>query len=94
MAANTMNITTHGIDLEIDRDCLDDYEILLLIKKLDQRQLQYVPDVIRKLLGEAQEQKVIDAMVEKHGRCRITDMNDVINDVIAKLSQADDTSKK
>lgn len=94
MAANTMKITTHGIDLEIDRECLDDYEILILIKKLDQRQLQYVPDVIRKLLGEAQEQKVIDAMVAEHGRCRITDMNDVVNDVIAKLSETDDTAKK
>lgn len=94
MAANTMNIRTHGIDLVIDRDCLDDYEILILIKKLDERQLQYVPDVIRKLLGEEQEQKVIDALKEANGgRCRISDMNDVVSDVIAQLSE-DETAKK
>lgn len=93
MAANTMNITTHGVDLVIDRDCLDDYEILILIKKLDERQLQYVPDVIRKLLGEEQERKVIDAMIAEHGRCRISDMNEVVSDVIDQLSK-DETAKK
>lgn len=93
MAANTMSITTHGIDLVIDRDCFDDYEILLLIKRLDNRELQYVPDVIRKLLGAEQEQKVIEAMVKEHGRCRISDMNDIVSDVIEQLSK-DNTAKK
>lgn len=87
-------INTHGITLTVDLDCMDDYEILLLIKRLDQRQLQYVPDVIRKLIGEEQEQKVIEAMVADHGRCRITDMNEIVNDVIEQMSQQDDTAKK
>lgn len=87
-------INTHGITLTVDLDCMDDYEILLLIKKLDQRQLQYVPDVIRKLIGEEQEQKVIEAMVADHGRCRITDMNEIVNDVIEQMAKQDDTAKK
>lgn len=87
-------INTHGITLTVDLDCMDDYEILLLIKKLDQKQLQYVPDVIRKLIGEEQEQKVIDAMVADHGRCRITDMNEIVNDVIEQMAKQDDTAKK
>lgn len=87
-------IKTHGLTLHVDPDAMDDYEILILIKKLDQKQLQYVPDVIRKLLGEEQEQMVIDAMVADHGRCRITDMNAVINDVIDQLAAQDDTAKK
>lgn len=87
-------INTHGITLTVDLDCMDDYEILLLIKKLDERQLQYVPDVIRKLIGEEQEQKVIEAMVADHGRCRITDMNEIVNDVIEQMAKQDDTAKK
>lgn len=87
-------INTHGITLTVDLDCMDDYEILLLIKKLDERQLQYVPDVIRKLIGGEQEQKVIEAMVADHGRCRITDMNEIVNDVIEQMAKQDDTAKK
>lgn len=87
-------ISTHGITLTVDPACLDDYEILLLIRRLDNKELQYVPDVIRKLLGEEQEQKVIDAMVADHGRCRISDMSSVINDVIDQLSKQDETAKK
>lgn len=87
-------INTHGITLTVDLDCMDDYEILILIKKLDQKQLQYVPDVIRKLIGEEQEQKVIEAMVADHGRCRITDMNEIVNDVIEQMAKQDDTAKK
>lgn len=87
-------INTHGITLTVDLDCMDDYEILLLIKKLDERQLQYVPDVIRKLIGDEQEQKVIEAMVADHGRCRITDMNEIVNDVIEQMAKQDDTAKK
>lgn len=89
-----IDIKTHGVALTVDTDSMDDYEILVLIKKLDQRQLQYVPDVIRKLLGEEQEQKVIDAMIADHGKCRITDMNAVVNDVIDQMGKADDTAKK
>lgn len=87
-------IKTHGLTLHVDPDVLDDYEILILIKRLDNRELQYVPDIIRKLLGEEQEKEVITAMVEDHGKCRISDMNAVINDVIEQLSAQDDTAKK
>lgn len=87
-------ITTHGITLTVDPDVLDDYEILVLIKRLDNKELQYVPDIIRKLLGEEQERKVIDAMVADHGKCRISDMNLIISDVIEQLSAQDDSAKK
>lgn len=87
-------ITTHGVTLTVDPDILDDYEILVLIKRLDNKELQYVPDIIRKLLGEEQERKVIDAMVADHGKCRISDMNLIIGDVIEQLSAQDDSAKK
>lgn len=87
-------VNTHGLTLLVDPMCLDDYEILLLLKKLDQKQMQYIPDVIRKLLGEEQEQKVIDAMIKDHGRCRISDMSEIVNEVIDQLTKQDDTAKK
>ena len=87
-------ITSHGITLSVDPDVLDDYEILVLIKRLDNKELQYVPDIIRKLLGEEQERKVIDAMVADHGKCRISYMNLIISDVIEQLSAQDDSAKK
>jgi hypothetical protein len=87
-------ITTHGVTLTVDPDILDDYEILVLIKRLDNKELQYVPDIIRKLLGEEQERKVIDAMVADQGKCRISDMNLIISDVIEQLSAQDDSAKK
>lgn len=87
-------IFTHGVTLHVDPVAMDDYEILILIKKLDEKQLQYVPDAIRKLLGEEQEQMIIDAMVADHGRCRISDMFAIVNDVIDQLSKQDETAKK
>lgn len=87
-------IKTHGLTLHVDPESMDDYEILLLIKKLDERQLQYVPDAIRKLLGEEQEQEVIAAMIADHGKCRISEMFDIVNDVISQLTAQDDSVKK
>ena len=87
-------IKTPGLTLHVDPESMDDYEILLLIKKLDERQLQYVPDAIRKLLGEEQEQMIIDAMVADHSKCRISEMFDIVNDVISQLTAQDDSVKK
>lgn len=92
MAIKTIN--THGIELKVDTDWVDDYELLELIKELDQKHTQYLPDVIKLLLGKEQEQKVKDKMVEEHGRCRISDMESIINDVITQLAEEDETAKK
>lgn len=89
-------ISTHGLILNVDPDVMDDYEILVLIKHLDRRELQYVPDAIEKLLGEKQTQMVVDAMKAQNekGKCRITDMFEIVNDVISQLAAQDETAKK
>lgn len=72
MEKQDYKITSSGFRYKIDSDALDDWEILTLLKKVDEGDVLAIVDVAPKFLGEKQLQNLQKFLKKKEGRVRTT----------------------
>ncbi len=72
MEKQDYKITSSGFRYKIDFDALDDWEILTLLKKVDEGDALAIVDVAPKFLGEKQLQNLQKFLKKKEGRVRTT----------------------
>lgn len=67
-------VTSSGFRYKIDDEALDDWEILTLLKKVDDGDILAIIDAAPKFLGEKQYQNLQKFLKKKEGKVRTTSM--------------------
>lgn len=73
--------TESGFEFEIDEQALDDMRFLRLLSKSRKDPL-YFPDVIEKMLGEEQADRLYDHLEVEGGRVPIEAMSDIVAEIM------------
>ena len=76
-----------GLEIEVNGDFMDDVETLEVMDRMSTAPEAIIP-FVKKIFGEDNYQTVKAYYVKKHGRMRISDLNDVVNTVAAAFPKA------
>lgn len=76
-----------GLEIEVNGDFMDDVETLEVMDRMATSPEAIIP-FVKKIFGEDNYQTVKAHYVEKNGRMRISDLNDVVNTVAAAFPKA------
>lgn len=61
-------VTSSGFEFELEDEVLDDYELLEILHKIDNGDNGLIVDMVDKLLGEDQKNKLKEHLRNKNGR--------------------------
>lgn len=70
-----------GYEFEYNTENFDDVEMLDLIDEVESGAFQKLPKLLRVLLGEKTYTGLVNAMTEKHGRFKISKMDEVYSKI-------------
>lgn len=73
--------TTTGFAFELEEEVLDDYELLEALRSLDKGDGQCVIDVVDRLLGEKQKEKLKDHIRNEKGRVSVKRLMDEVAEI-------------
>lgn len=74
--------TESGFEFEIDEGIKDDYEFFETLVQVDDGKITKFPEMIRRLLGEKQTEKLKEHLREKEGRISTTKMMDEVKQIL------------
>lgn len=74
--------TKSGFKFEIDKDVLDDWELLELLEKIDSGDVSVMPKAITFLLGDRQYQNLKKFIKKRDGKIKITTMVEEFNQIM------------
>jgi len=74
-------VTESGFEFELDRDALDDYELLEALHELDKGDYGYITEVTDRLLGEEQKEKLKNHLRTDTGKVSASKMMKEIGDI-------------
>ena len=81
--------TDSGFKFEVNREQLEEYEFFRLLCALDKGKITVLPDILEQLLGEEQEQKLLDHLREKNDcPAKTSDVVAEIKDIFSKVKEA------
>ena len=81
--------TDSGFKFEVNREQLEEYEFFCLLCALDKGNITVLPDILKQLLGEEQEQRLLDFLKEKNSRpAKTADVVAEIKDIFSKVKEA------
>lgn len=83
-----IKVATHGIDLVIDDERLDDWELLEKLADYDAGNGGLIVDIMRTLLGADQYENLKAAVKIKYGRVSSKAMVEAFNDVMKGAQNA------
>lgn len=83
-----IKVATHGIDLVIDDERLDDWELLEKLADYDAGNGGLIVDIMRTLLGADQYESLKAAVKIKYGRVSSKAMVEAFNDVMKGAQNA------
>lgn len=74
--------TTSGFSYEIEEDALDDYELLEIMKKVDDGDTGAMVDVVERLLGEEQTKQLKDHVRNERGRVSARKLFEEVSEIL------------
>lgn len=74
--------TKSGFKFEIDKEVLDDWELLELLEKIDSGDVSVMPKAITFLLGNRQYQNLKKFIKKRDGKIKITTMVEEFNQIM------------
>ena len=74
--------TKSGFKFEIDKEVLDDWELLELLEKIDSGDVSVMPKAITFLLGDRQYQNLKKFIKKRDGKIKITTMVEEFNQIM------------
>lgn len=74
--------TESGFEYEVDKEVFDDYEFLLVLAEVDDGKKGKIAEVVRRLLGEEQEKKLMEHVRNDKGRVSFSKMMKEVKDII------------
>ncbi|MBY0584786.1 hypothetical protein K5I04_04910 [Murdochiella sp. Marseille-P8839] len=83
--------TRTGFSYKIDKDILDDYELLEVMSSVDESPLKF-PKLLTMLLGEEQKASLIEHIRSKNKRVPITAMQEEIMDIFSGTQEVKNSS--
>lgn len=78
--------TESGFEFEIDRNALDDYELIEMISQLDDGNTKNLPIIYEKILGTEQKRALIEHL-RKDGKTSFTDMSLAFFDIMNAIKE-------
>lgn len=78
--------TKSGFQFSINENVVDDWRTLKLVRAADMNQF-YVVDLVTRILGEEQEEKLIEHLEKIHGVASATVMGEEIKEIFAECSK-------
>lgn len=75
-------------EAEIQEDALDDWDVFDGLCHLDMGEMQYLPQVVRGLLGEEQLNQLKKHIKDQTGKCKATDVLACVTEIITNLKEA------
>lgn len=85
--------TESGFAFQIDEEARDDMELLDAILKLDAGERQYMSEVVERLLGEEQRNKLYDHCRGKSGRVLASKVLSEVNGIFEVIQNSDSDLK-
>lgn len=85
--------TSSGFAFQIDDEARDDMELLDVIVKFDAGEKQYMSEVVERLLGKAQRDKLYDHCRGKSGRVLASKVLTEITSIFDAIQNSDDDLK-
>lgn len=83
--------TKSGFSYTVSDDLGDDIELLEGLTRLDKGEVAVLPDVLRKILGEKQKEKLYEHLRTKDGRVPITSVSEELVEIFT--AQGDKAKK-
>jgi len=78
---------SNGFELEVDKNGLDDWEILEILCDLDKGKFGKMPEVFTGLMGEEQYNALKAYLKEKDGKVKISAMQEVLAEIFDTLKE-------
>ena len=60
--------TESGFEFELKKEALDDYELVEVLHKIDKGEFGLVPEMVERLLGEEQKEKLKEHVRDENGK--------------------------
>lgn len=76
------SVTKSGFEFEIDDECLDDYELLEDLCEIDNGNNAKIVEVVDRILGKEQKDRLKDHLRGKNGRVTATKMGEAIEEIM------------
>lgn len=76
------SVTKSGFEFEIDDECLDDYELLEDLCEIDNGNNAKIVEVVSKILGKEQKDRLKDHLRDENGRVTATKMGEAIDEIL------------
>ena len=85
-APEVIEVTVRGVDLKIDADALDDFELMDDLNELEQNENPArLPSILRRLVGD-QYRSVMDAIRGENGRVSVEAGSEFLGEVMEAIS--------
>ena len=78
--------TTSGFEFEIEKEALDDYELIEMIAELDDGKTSNLPKIYERLLGKEQKKALME-FLRKDGRVSFTEMSKAFFEIMNAIKE-------
>ena len=79
--------TLSGFEFEIEEDVLDDYDLLQALVRVDKGEVSGIFDIVRSLLGKAQEERLKDHVRKPSGRVSAKGMTAAVGEIFKACNE-------
>lgn len=80
-----LTATVNGIEFTVDRDALDDFELVDDFARMDDGDATRMPSVLRRLVGDEQYRKALDSCRGESGRVTVEAGTDFVAALLGEL---------
>ena len=74
-------ITESGFEFQLEDEALDDYELIEELRKVDKGDIACIVDVVDRLLGKEQKEKLKEHLRKENGRVSASGMFDEVTQI-------------
>lgn len=82
-----------GFEINIIPDALDNWELLEALRKIDQKEAQYLPDAARMLLGEDGLAALREHLRNENGIVKTSDMIAILEEIFTNAKDDNELKK-